>query len=567
MSRLLGLLFVSLIYAVSAQAQEAARVALLIGNQTYDASVGVLINPHNDIRIVGAALRQQGFEVLPEVKDARRSTILGAVRQLRDRLNSGGAGSIGFLYYSGHGAAEADTGINYLIPVDAKQPGSSEFWDESLKLDDILKLLDGARAAAKFIVFDACRNELRVPAKSTTKGLAPIAEQQGMLIAYATSPGRTASDQGDQGGPFATALAAEFARPGLDHLNLFQNVKETVLAATKGAQQPWINDGLSRRVSLTPMLAPVAKVDKDLEIAFWNSVKDSNDPDLLATYIDKFPEGNFAALARIMTERAKAMRDAQATATSREADLKRAVEAQRAAEARQAEEQRKADAAKRQAELKAAQEQLAKAQAAMAVAEAEKQAALSAADEARKAATAAKVERDAVAQSVGQETAKVASLGETSQPKQAEVTPAMLRLIKSELSRVGCDPGSSDGQWTEKSRVALEQFGKRTKIAVHAATPDAGTLDLLTRQKERVCPLICPEGEAEKDGKCARKPAASAPPSAKTSANRPDAVEYSRGIWPTDTIGNKNVVSKTTPYGSLTCTGGPLPGVRFCHWD
>jgi hypothetical protein len=181
---------------------------------------------------------------------------------------------------------------------------------------------------------------------------------------------------------------------------------------------------------------------------------------------------------------------------------------------------------------------------------------------------AAKAEREAVAQSVGQETAKVASLGEAAQPKPAEVTPAMLRLIKSELSRVGCDPGSTvDGQWTDKSRAALEQFGKRTKVAVHAATPDAGTLDLLTRQKERVCPLICPEGETEKDGKCAKKPAAATAPPAKTSANRPDPVDYSRGIWPTDTIGNKNVVSKSTQYGTLTCTGGPLPGVRLCHWD
>jgi hypothetical protein len=75
--------------------------------------------------------------VLPLVKDARRSVILGAVRELARKLNVAGSGAVGFLYYSGHGAAEKDTSINYLIPVDAKDPGSSAFWDDSIKLDDV----------------------------------------------------------------------------------------------------------------------------------------------------------------------------------------------------------------------------------------------------------------------------------------------------------------------------------------------------------------------------------------------------------------------------------------------
>src|SRR5262245_3880098 len=83
-------------------AQEPPRFALLIGNRAYDASVGVLKNPHNDIAVVGEALAKQGFEVLPTIKDARRSAILSAVRELARRLNAAGAGAIGSLYYSGH---------------------------------------------------------------------------------------------------------------------------------------------------------------------------------------------------------------------------------------------------------------------------------------------------------------------------------------------------------------------------------------------------------------------------------------------------------------------------------
>jgi hypothetical protein len=50
-----------------------AKIALLIGNQAYDASVGLLKNSHNDIAVVGEALRAQNFEVLPPIKDAGRS--------------------------------------------------------------------------------------------------------------------------------------------------------------------------------------------------------------------------------------------------------------------------------------------------------------------------------------------------------------------------------------------------------------------------------------------------------------------------------------------------------------
>jgi hypothetical protein len=143
MRQLLLLLFVltSLALVATSSAQEPARIALLIGNQGYDPSVGVLKNPHNDIAIVGEALAKQGFRILQPVKDAKRTAILAGVRELVRHLNVAGPESIGFIYYSGHGAAEKNTNINYLISVDARSPGTEAFWDESLKLDDVIRLL------------------------------------------------------------------------------------------------------------------------------------------------------------------------------------------------------------------------------------------------------------------------------------------------------------------------------------------------------------------------------------------------------------------------------------------
>lgn len=78
---------------------------------------------------------------------------------------------------------------------------------------------------------------------------------------------------------YAAALAAEFAKPGLDHLNLFQNMKESVLASTGGAQQPWESNGLGHRVYLTGPPAPAdrppsASIVSEAERA-WVLIKDS----------------------------------------------------------------------------------------------------------------------------------------------------------------------------------------------------------------------------------------------------------------------------------------------------
>ena len=65
-----------LIWLLPSGAFAQAKIALLVGNQAYDASVGALKNSHNDIAVVGEALRAQDFEVLPPIKDASRSAIL-----------------------------------------------------------------------------------------------------------------------------------------------------------------------------------------------------------------------------------------------------------------------------------------------------------------------------------------------------------------------------------------------------------------------------------------------------------------------------------------------------------
>jgi hypothetical protein len=241
--------------ATSSSAQESARIALLIGNKDYRPEIGPLKNPQNDISFVGEALRVAGFTILDPVHDATRSKILGAVRQFAERLRMAGQNAVGVLYYSGHGAAIGTE--NYLIPVDVESPDAGSLADGGVPQSEIInRLIQTAPQAVHYLVIDACRHNLG--GSKGPKGFRPEQRRDGMLIAFAASPGMPASDDGPNGGPFAKALAAELSKPAQTDLLLFHNVRVAVDQATGGEQVPWIEDGIRRpeRIKLGVLTAP-----------------------------------------------------------------------------------------------------------------------------------------------------------------------------------------------------------------------------------------------------------------------------------------------------------------------
>ena len=219
----IGLLLVcAMACSVPAHAQE--RLALLIGNQNYSDQVGRLKNPHADIDLVGAALTKVGFKITA-IKDADYATMLKAAKTFASQVRDAGPGAVSFFYYSGHGAADPKTQVNYLIPVDAPPAEDPSLWDNSVELRDVIdKLSTSAPNATHYVVFDACRDELQLKPstskgmgqRSSEKGFVPMAQTSGLLIAYSTAPTKTASDEGEKGGPYARVLAEELVRPGIE---------------------------------------------------------------------------------------------------------------------------------------------------------------------------------------------------------------------------------------------------------------------------------------------------------------------------------------------------------------
>ena len=98
--------------------------------------------------------------------------------------------------------------------------------------------------ATHYVVFDACRNELNLSgpaakAIGAERGFVPVPQTKGLLIAYATAQGKTATDLGDNGGPYARALVEELVRPGIEAVTIFRTVQLKVEKSI--GQDPWLS--------------------------------------------------------------------------------------------------------------------------------------------------------------------------------------------------------------------------------------------------------------------------------------------------------------------------------------
>jgi hypothetical protein len=302
-----------LIALLPSHARAEARIALLIGNQLYNPKVGPLKNPHDDVSLVGAALKSLGFQVTI-LRDADYRAMDVAVKRFITEVRSKGRGTISFFYYSGHGAANPDTQINYLIPTDVADPNDGNLWYQSFQQNDLIEKLSRlAPNATHYVVFDACRNELNLSgpaakAIGAEKGFVPVPQTPGLLIAYATAQGKTAADVGDHGGPYARALATEIVKPGIEAVNMFRNVQIRVKEDI--GQDPWLSFPALPQVYLAghaedkPATASAPAPLSEAAEA-WGATKDTTSIATLELFIDRYKDTYYAGLARLRIEELK----------------------------------------------------------------------------------------------------------------------------------------------------------------------------------------------------------------------------------------------------------------------
>ena len=186
------------------------RRALVIGNAAYSNSP--LANPVNDATDLATLLRRLGFEVML-YPNADKPTMEKAVDVFTRGVSPGSAG---LFFYAGHGV-QID-GVNYLVPIGAQFTAASDVKYHAVAAEWVLARMDESGMNVKLLLLDACRNNPlgRSFTRALSRGLGVMETPQGALIAYATSPGKTANDGQGRNSPFTVQLLRELGSPGRD---------------------------------------------------------------------------------------------------------------------------------------------------------------------------------------------------------------------------------------------------------------------------------------------------------------------------------------------------------------
>jgi uncharacterized caspase-like protein len=98
----------------------------------------------------------------------------------------------------------------------------------------------------KILILDACRSRPygRSLIRANERGLAVMQSTKGSLIAYATGPGKVASDGTGRNSPFTKSLKEEIMRPDIPIQIMLTKVRERVDTETNGRQTPWTTDAI-----------------------------------------------------------------------------------------------------------------------------------------------------------------------------------------------------------------------------------------------------------------------------------------------------------------------------------
>jgi hypothetical protein len=282
------------------------RVALVIGNGAY-ARVPHLPNPVHDAEDVAAALKRSGFEIMVATDLDKAGMDEAMIKFARAARTA----DVAMFYYTGH--ALQFGGINYLVPVDAQLNDEADL-RRMVRVDDVIADMQPVKNL-RILVLDSCRdNPLAEQLKrsigttrsaSIGRGLAKIDSPEGMIIAYATQPGRTAEDGDGRNSPYTTAFLKNVETKE-EIGTIFRRISADVYQTTHQAQLPELSLSLigefylngKLQITATPA-PPPALIDPCAAASdHWKSAEAINTKAAYEDHLARFPTCSFASLAR-----------------------------------------------------------------------------------------------------------------------------------------------------------------------------------------------------------------------------------------------------------------------------
>ncbi len=267
------------------------RVALVVGNSAYKSAP--LRNPTNDAKDMAAKLKGMGFTVI-ERSNLTVKQIGSTLREFRSKLTPG---SVALVFYAGHGLQIK--GENYLPAVDADISGEEDVPTQSLAMRQIMDVLEEAKTRLNLVFLDACRNNPYARSfRSAADGLNRVNAPSGTLISFATRPGSVAADGTGRNGLYTGALLEQMNNQSQPIEQVLKKVVSQVKAASKSQQEPWMEGSIEGEFCFGECGKPVVQSGVSDDRVFWESVKDSRDVNEVKAYLEQFPRGIFAGIAR-----------------------------------------------------------------------------------------------------------------------------------------------------------------------------------------------------------------------------------------------------------------------------
>ncbi|MCA0418889.1 MAG: SUMF1/EgtB/PvdO family nonheme iron enzyme [Proteobacteria bacterium] len=276
------------------QPGEAARVALVIANEAYpEAPIG---GAAQQGRAIAAALSAGGFDVVA-VENADRNAMRQAIVGFASKLRRGVQVVVVF---SGHAIQQRNR--NFLLST---QDGT----EGAVDLDEIIDPLIVARPAGALLFLNAGRDN---PWQGKARGLLPLEPVEGIAVLFPTAPGKALPAGPDRAGE---AWLKAIRTPGLEMALAVKQVRDAVSRETRRSQQVWLSAEPSKGLVVTPVARPVAVAqgsravipppqtpgvtqDAAYDLAFWESIRNSRNAAEYRAYLDAYPNGRFASLAR-----------------------------------------------------------------------------------------------------------------------------------------------------------------------------------------------------------------------------------------------------------------------------
>ena len=323
----------------------AKRWALVIGVDKYaDTQITTLGGSANDARAISDALiRYAGFpsdQVMllasdqPAERQPTRGNILRRLSNLASVVSSDG---LLFVSFAGHGMERG--GQAFLLPSDAQVSNDVDLLEQTaINVAQMKERIRKTGVGQVVLVLDACRND-PVGRSNEDNPLTPAyvrafnfdvrnREVTAFATLYATAVGQRAYEYKEKQQGYFTWEFVEGLKGGAANergeitlAGLLKYVQERVpkhVLADLGAgkeQKPFAEIGGYRADQLVIAVtstagktsigketdSPPAKPATDpaaFELAYWDTIKNSSDPKDFQSYLDKYPNGHFADLAR-----------------------------------------------------------------------------------------------------------------------------------------------------------------------------------------------------------------------------------------------------------------------------